>query len=1037
MDKPETVAEQLFREALDLPREQRSSFLDGACRGTPEIRRCVEALFAENDRLTGFLASPIAAAAAIDAAPPNGHSLAPGSRIGRYSIEGLLGRGGMGIVYRARDEKLERTVALKMLTPGVLTGEKARHHFRRESLALARLNHPHIAAVYDSGEHDGFDYIVMECVKGESLAAMLRSGPMSVRDATAIVLQIAEAMQEAHEQGVVHRDLKPANVMVTAKGKVKVLDFGLARLLAGTDATQSIVETQGILGTPLYMSPEQAMGRAVDHRSDLWSLGALYFEALAGQPPFVGSSSLAVLQAITTEPVPPLRALRPDAPDLAVQIVTRALRKDPAQRYPTAAAFAHDAFLLLAQITGPVAPVPRSRTRWRELAAVAALFLILIVAGWIFYRRAAERRWAREDAVPQMAQLIDAREPLSAFFVLQRAQKALPGDARLHRIADENTHIVNVASDPPGAQVALQDYLRPRGPWYALGTTPLTNVRIPNGYFRWKVSKPGAGELIVAPETKTNMTFPLAAAQKVPDGMVLSPGGSWETYEGFFGWLGPWVFPPYDIDRYEVTNRDYQKFVDAGGYANPHFWPAAFHQNGRTLPWHDAMALFRDTTGRPGPSTWIAGHYPQGHADFPVAGVSWFEAAAYAAYAGKSLPVMGQWYQAAPPDVAEYVVPISNIGTSALTAVGTYDDVGPYGTHDMAGNVREWVANPVDNDLRFILGGSWKSPAYLYTDPEALSPFDRSDANGFRCVRNLAPLPPPALAPYHRMGRDFSTYKPANDAVFRAYELLYAFPDTPLHVEAEGVVKETEDWREEKVTFDAAYNGERMAAYLFLPKRVHPPYQTVLFFPSARVLFMPPDSSNLGDTQFFDYIVQSGRAVLYPVYENTYERHDPNSLYNLPSAGQGEQLIIDWYKDAARSLAYLATRPDIDNSRLAYLGVSMGSADGVIFASLLQNQLRTAVLLDGGYFLQNPSPGFDQADFARHMKKPVLMVNGRFDYTFPLDKAQDPLFAMLGTPASDKSHVVLDTPHDVTEQRPQLVKAVLDWLDRYLGRVGS
>jgi pimeloyl-ACP methyl ester carboxylesterase len=201
----------------------------------------------------------------------------------------------------------------------------------------------------------------------------------------------------------------------------------------------------------------------------------------------------------------------------------------------------------------------------------------------------------------------------------------------------------------------------------------------------------------------------------------------------------------------------------------------------------------------------------------------------------------------------------------------------------------------------------------------------------------------------------------------------------------------------------------------------------VLFFPSARVLLLPPNSSNLGDLQFFDYIIQSGRAVMYPVYEDTYERRvkdDPDQPVN-------------WYKDAARSLDYLDTRADIDKDRMAYLGVSMGSAEGVIITALEQKRIRTAVFLDGGYFLMSPAPGTDQADFAPRMKRPVLMVNGRYDFTFPVQTAQDPLFRMLGTPPAEKRHVLLDTPHDVNQDRPTLVREVLSWLDRYLGRVGG
>jgi dienelactone hydrolase len=262
---------------------------------------------------------------------------------------------------------------------------------------------------------------------------------------------------------------------------------------------------------------------------------------------------------------------------------------------------------------------------------------------------------------------------------------------------------------------------------------------------------------------------------------------------------------------------------------------------------------------------------------------------------------------------------------------------------------------------------------------------------------------------------------------------MYAYPRTPLNATSEGVVRETADWREEKVSFDTAYRGERMSAYLFLPKRVHPPYQTVLFFPSARVMMFPNSAGGaLGDLNFFDYILQSGRAVMYPIYQDTYERR---LKFAMPSGSQDIELTVDRYKDAARSLDYLATRRVIDSGKLAYLGVSMGSAEGVIAATLLQDRLKTAIFLDGGYFLDPPPPGGDQADFAPRMKKPVLMVNGRYDYVFSVKEAQDPLFTMLGTPAAEKKHVLFDTPHDVTEDRTDLVRIVLSWLDEFLGRV--
>jgi formylglycine-generating enzyme required for sulfatase activity/predicted Ser/Thr protein kinase len=1029
------TAEQLFGEALDLPREQRAAFLDRISAGQqPALRRRVEKLLDENDRLSGFLSVPVVRKAEATAAA--GPAVTPGTRLlDRYLIVERLGAGGMGVVYRARDEKLEREVAIKMLQPGVPTGEEARSRFQREARALAKLSHAHIAAVHDAIEHDAADFIVMELVAGESLAAKLKLGALPVREATAIALQVAEALEEAHDRGVIHRDLKPPNVMITPKGQAKVLDFGLAKLLGPTAATHSMAETQGVMGTPLYTSPEQALGKGVDQRTDLWSLGVLYHEALTGVAPFHGASSLAVLQAVAAGEFKPVRQLRPEAPAEAEQVVARALEKDPSRRYATAEAMGRDLADLLARMSAPaVALQKRGRPGLGWIAGTALLLVGFAAAGTWLYRRAAERMWARDEAPAQIDALIGARKPLAAFALLQRAEKDLPGDRRLEQIAEENTQTIAVMSEPAGAEVSIEDYLTPSAGWYRLGTTPLRGVRIPKGYFRWKVTRAGTADVVVAPQTDAQMDFALAENAKAPEGMVYVGAGEWGDYEAFLGWLGPYKLPAYYVDRDEVTNREYQKFVDAGGYGRKEFWPAAFQRDGKALEWSAGMAQFRDTTGRPGPSTWAAGHYPQGQGDFPVSGVSWFEASAYAAFAGKSLPVLAQWYQMASPDVAQYTVPMSNMAGAGPAAVGTYQGLGLFGTYDTAGNVREWTANVVDNDLRFILGGSWKSPLYLSTSPEALSPYDRVEGNGFRCVRNLGAVPEGAVAPFHSVSRDFATYKPASDEVFKAYELLYAYPKSPLNAKVEGVVRETADWREEKVSFDAAYNGERMAAHLFLPKRVRAPYQTVLFFPSARVFLLPPDSNELGDVQFFDYILQSGRAVMYPVYQDTYERR---VKYRVPGGSESFQLTTEWYKDAARSLDYLATRGDIDSSRLAYLGVSMGSADGVIITALLQDRLRAAIFLDGGYFLLKPAPGTDQADFAPRMKKPVLMVNGRYDYTFPVETAQDPMFRMLGTPAVDKKHVVLDTPHDVTEQRGELVKVVLDWLDRYLGRVGS
>ncbi len=939
--------------------------------------------------------------------------LGAGTQLGPYEIVAPLGAGGMGVVYRARDERLERDVAIKVLSPGLLTDEAARRRFRKEALALARLSHPNIAAVYDVGEHDGVDYLVMECVPGQSLAQKLKSSALSVKEVASLGVQIASALEEAHEQGVVHRDLKPANIIVTPKGHIKVLDFGLAKLLApqdSPDVTLSFAETGGPVGTLLYMSPEQAEGKVVDCRTDLWSFGVVLYESLVGRAPFEGASALAVLRAIVQKTPKPLRDLRPDTPEEADRIVSHALEKDVSKRYQSAAEMSRDLSAVLMKLSSPTVPAVSPSLRLSPQYSIPAgvFFLALVASGVWFYLRSERRHWAREEGIPGIAKLKAQDESLAAFLLLKKAQHYLPADRQLAKIEEENTIIVSITSSPPGASVEIQDYLSTDSAWYRLGVTPLTDTRIPIGYFRWRISKAGIGEYIAAPITEKELDFALDKEAGAPKGMAWVNGRQWQDMIAFVGWVGPYNVPSFYIDRFEVKNRQYQEFVDKGGYDKREYWTRKIMRNRRELGWEEAKALFRDGAGRAGPSTWQGGHYPEGQGDYPVSGISWYEAAAYASFAGMSLPTLPQWFMAAPFDISTYIVRASNISQTKLAPVGAFKGLGPYGTYDMAGNVREWIENAAGENTYFILGGAWKSQTYMYADPEAQAPLDRSATNGFRCVRNITPLGEELTHSIKTMDRDFSKVKPVSNAIFRAYQTLYSYDKTPLNEKIEGVVQDSADWSEEKITFDAAYNKERMAAYLFVPKKVRPPFQTVVFFPSARVLDIP-NSRTLGDIKFFDYIVQSGRAVLYPVYKDTYERRVKDVL---PGTTQELEYWTQHYKDLARSVDYLETRADIDKNKLAYLGVSMGAAEGVIYAALLQEKLKAVVFLDGGFFLYQPPRGVDQADFAPRLKKPVLMVNGRYDYVFSRDKAQLPLFRMIGSQMNDKRHVELDARVD-------------------------
>ncbi len=726
---------------------------------------------------------------------------------------------------------------------------------------------------------------------------------------------------------------------------------------------------------------------------------------------------------------PRLREVRPDLPAAIDAIVSRALQKDPAKRYQSAADMENDLTAALMALDAPPEHV-----RMRAIYAIPAAALLLLAAGlsvW-FYQRSEKRHWAREQAIPEIGRLKNRNKALAAFRLLREAQKALPGDPQLAQLAGEVAHAVSVRSTPPGATVEIKDYLSPDDPWFPLGTTPLNNVKIPNGYLRWRVAKPGVGEFVGAPITEDihgfvpRFNFPLDAAAKAPPGMAAVPAGQYFTIVWSLGDLGPYDLPAFYIDRFEVTNRQYQEFVDKGGYQKREYWKEKFLRDGKELSWDQAMDLLRDSTGRPGPATWQAGHYPAGQADYPVGGVSWYEAAAYAEFAGKSLPVIAQWFRVAPSAVAKYITPLSNFSASPAP-VGKYQGLGPFGTYDMAGNVAEWCRNESGGGARYLLGGGWNTETNEYFEPGGALPFVRTANNGFRCVRNTAALPPETLAERRQTIRDFSKAKPASDEVFGVYKAMYAYDRTPLNTKPESVAQDSTDWRKEKVTFDAAYGKERMAAYLFLPAHVRPPYQTVVFFPSARVLDLP-NSETLGDMKFIDFVIQSGRAVLYPVYKGTYERPAPPAE---PDTVAGRETLIQDSKDVGRSIDYLETRPDIDRNRIGYLGVSMGAAHAVFFAAM-EDRLKAVVMLDGGFYNEKPLPGADAVDFAPRLKAPTLLICGKFDFVF---LGKDALVHMLGAPAADKRVVMLDTAHDVSEQRPDMVREVLAWFDKYFGKV--
>jgi dienelactone hydrolase len=444
------------------------------------------------------------------------------------------------------------------------------------------------------------------------------------------------------------------------------------------------------------------------------------------------------------------------------------------------------------------------------------------------------------------------------------------------------------------------------------------------------------------------------------------------------------------------------------------------------------MAEFRDTTGQPGPATWIGGHYPDGQENYPVGGVSWYEAAAYAEFAGKSLPSIAHWYLAAGPNEAQAVTRLSNLEHASVAPVGKFQGITWVGAYDMGGNVKEWCWNSTGSK-RYILGGSWRDPSYQFSEPDAQSPFDRSPAYGFRCVRYLGAIDPAVLAPKERVFRDYTREKPVSDDVFRGYLALYAFDHADLKPAVDAVDDSSPYWQRLRVSYDAGHDGQRLSAILFLPKSGgSPPYQAVLYSPGATSLYRRSSEGELAAFGNLDYLIKGGRAVLHPIYQDTYERGRPPEAPPLTRLQERDR-AIHWSIEIERSLDYLQGRKDIDAQRIAFEGYSMGSRAALRLGAY-PPRVKACIILSGGLPNVAAAPEVDGLNFAPRLKIPTLIADGRYDWDFPVETAQKPMVRLIGSPEKDKRYVTLNYGHSDLNSR-EAMREVLDWLDRYLGRV--
>jgi len=1088
-DTPQDIIDKLFSESLDVSEELRESWLDNACVGLPaSIRLEVEALLkADHDaELLATTPEAVAAANIAKMLPATFmHEQMVGKQVGSFEITDVVGGGGFGTVYAAkRIDQFEQKVAIKFIRHDLADRADVLRRFELERHVVASLEHDSIARMLDGGcTEDGRPYFVMEFIEGKSITAYCDEKYMSIRDRLHLFMKVCDAVSLVHQYGIIHRDVKPDNILVTPMGIPKLVDFGIAKIRDSETLfhdTRITVSGQAPM-TLYYASPEQVRGEQVGVSSDVYSLGIVLFELLSGCSPYSPQSGMhqdvshVILNQAPSRPsdvftqttVRPSRNSEEEIPvkELAGQrsstparlkhalrgdldtIALMAVRKDPDRRYASTKELSNDIqryfdrLPVFARRDSPVYVIATYARRNRAITSLVSALAVTLLAGligvgWQRSNFLVERhnremitadrdkdRIARETSLPIIRQLQDDSNYLDAFAVAEVAREQIPSDPELLALIDQVSAAINITSEPVGASVELRPANHLTRGWTRVGITPLRDKRIAKGFYHFRIRKNGFDDLLLLHRVRKpeSITFDFQEPGLHPDMVHVAESAGYDIPA--FGFKVK-EFKEYFIDKHEVTNQQYQAFVSSGGYENPRFWSDRLGEN-----WAEVVSEFRDIDGFPGPKSWKAGKFPINKGSHPVRGVSWYEAAAYSKFVEKDLPTIYHWYGASGTYNQESaIVPTSNINgkNNAPAAVGRYQGVGPVGAFDMAGNVREWCSTGTDDGQRFILGGSWRDPLFMFSEPAVRSPTDRDEDFGFRCVKDVQPLNSEFHNNVSLSRRDYLIgAPPCSDQELKQHLALYSYDRSDLSatlVKSESV----NGGLYQEIKIDTAYDSEQFTAHLFLPDptKFKPPYQAIVHFPGSYAI-----SSDDEALWFADPIVKTGRAALLPVYWGTYGRRSEefkNGYPNITSNYMGA--IIKIAKDFSRSVDYLSSREDIDSGRLGYYGYSWGAMLSPILLAT-DGRIKAAVLHCGGFPPHLSHGSVDPVNFMPRIQSPVLMANGKYDAIFPVVTSQVPMFNRFPE-SNPKLHLIDDSGG---HWYPKIDDEMESWFDLHLG----
>lgn len=597
---------------------------------------------------------------------------------------------------------------------------------------------------------------------------------------------------------------------------------------------------------------------------------------------------------------------------------------------------------------------------------------------------------------------------------------------------------VSIYTEPAGAVVSFKRMQDTTDTWHHLGTTPIADIRMPTTFveFEFKIGETAYREFTHSYYLTIDYNhFILSKSEGVLKDHVTFIGGKKKLKYPGIDHLPAITIGPYSMSQFEVTNKDYKEFVDAGGYTDPAYWDFPYHSAGKVLTYNETIKTFVDDFGELGPSVWSYGSYPEGQADFPVTGISWFEANAYAKYKGLSLPNLYQWANAAMLSHATDFVPNSNFSKNQLVAVGSMDSQNLNNVYDIAGNAREWILNDVDetHSTKGILGGGFEDDPYYFNDYYGQSVLDRSPSNGFRLVKNLetdAEIDTSASGAISIPKRDFLNEETVSDDVFQIFKEQFDYPDKPLNAVLKVEPTSSGPYKVDRFEVSLPYEDAGiLPGYIFYDSTYAKPLKPIIMFPGSGAIHLTNvEYMHKRSLNNMRYLMSEGYAVVLPVYLSTYERKDELESDYPDETESYKQHVIKWGKEYKRTIDYIYSREDMDSPNLTYLGYSWG---GNMANTLLaiDDRVHSATLYVAGLCFQKSKKEVEAIHYTSRITMPVLMLNGEFDQYFPLETSQIPMFKSLGTKAEDKRHYVSKTGHFVP---PEVrINEHLAWLKKY------